>query len=74
MATVLHDQDTARGGFHGAPKFSPSAMVEEVARAGSAMARCGVYDQLDGGFVRCGVDDAWGLGDTASREDVVITT
>jgi uncharacterized protein len=75
VATVLGEQDTARGGFGGAPKFPPSALLEAllrnyertgspaaleaVSRTGSAMARGGIYDQLAGGFARYSVDDAW---------------
>ena len=75
VATVLREQDTARGGFGGAPKFPPSALLEAllrsyertgsaaaleaVARTGDAMARGGIYDQLAGGFARYSVDNAW---------------
>jgi uncharacterized protein len=75
VATVLAEQDTARGGFGGAPKFPPSALLEAllrsyertgsaaaleaVSRTGGAMARGGIYDQLAGGFARYSVDDAW---------------
>jgi uncharacterized protein YyaL (SSP411 family) len=75
VATVLDEQDTARGGFGGAPKFPPSALLEAllrsyertgsaatleaVSRTGAAMARGGIYDQLAGGFARYSVDDAW---------------
>ncbi|OJZ72584.1 hypothetical protein BRW65_16120 [Mycobacterium paraffinicum] len=75
VAAVLDDQDTARGGFGGAPKFPPSAILEAllrhyertgfqaaldaVVRTGNAMARGGIYDQLAGGFARYSVDDAW---------------
>ena len=75
VATVLDEQDTARGGFGGAPKFPPSALLEAllrsyertgsaaaleaVSRTGGAMARGGIYDQLAGGFARYSVDDAW---------------
>jgi uncharacterized protein len=74
-ATVLGDQDTVHGGFGGAPKFPPSAVLEAllrnyertgsaaaleaVARTGTAMARGGIYDQLAGGFARYSVDNAW---------------
>lgn len=74
-ATVLGNVDTAHGGFGGAPKFPPSAMLEAllrnhertgseaalaaVARTGAAMARGGIYDQLAGGFARYSVDNAW---------------
>ena len=75
VALVLGDQDTVRGGFGGAPKFPPSAILEAllrnyertgspaaleaVARTGAAMARGGIYDQLAGGFARYSVDNAW---------------
>ncbi|WP_375488365.1 thioredoxin domain-containing protein, partial [uncultured Mycobacterium sp.] len=75
VAVVLHDEDTARGGFGGAPKFPPSALLEAllrhhertgspaallaVERTCSAMARGGIYDQLAGGFARYSVDNAW---------------
>lgn len=75
VAAVLRDEDTEHGGFGGAPKFPPSALLEAllrhhertatrpaldaVARAGTAMARGGIYDQLVGGFARYSVDDAW---------------
>jgi uncharacterized protein len=72
---VLADEDTARGGFGGAPKFPPSALLEALLRnhertgnpapmmaaerAASAMARGGIYDQLAGGFARYSVDASW---------------
>ncbi|MGA9490744.1 MAG: thioredoxin domain-containing protein, partial [Mycobacterium sp.] len=75
VAAVLQDEDTARGGFGGAPKFPPSALLEAllrhwertgspqalnaVGRTGAAMARGGMYDQLAGGFARYSVDDDW---------------
>jgi len=75
VAAVLHDEDTAHGGFGGAPKFPPSALLEAllrhwgrtgspqaldaVHRAGAAMARGGMYDQLAGGFARYSVDNTW---------------
>jgi uncharacterized protein len=75
VATVLGDQDTVHGGFGGAPKFPPSAVLEAllrnyertgsaaaleaVSRTGNAMARGGIYDQLAGGFARYSVDNAW---------------
>ena len=64
-----------RGGFGGAPKFPPSALLEAllrshertgdpaalaaVERTGTAMARGGIYDQLAGGFARYSVDASW---------------
>src|SRR6202012_3624767 len=75
VAAVLRDEDTARGGFGGAPKFPPSALLEAllrhaertgstqalaaVERTAAAMARGGMYDQLAGGFARYSVDNAW---------------
>jgi uncharacterized protein YyaL (SSP411 family) len=75
VAAVLQDEDTVRGGFGGAPKFPPSALLEAllrhhertgsvesldaVRRTGTAMARGGIYDQLAGGFARYSVDKAW---------------
>lgn len=75
VASLLADEDTAHGGFGGAPKFPPSALLEAllrnyertgspqaldaVSRAGNAMARGGIYDQLGGGFARYSVDNAW---------------
>ena len=75
VAAVLRDEDTVRGGFGGAPKFPPSALLEAmlrshertgspvplgtVRRTCSAMARGGIYDQLAGGFARYSVDADW---------------
>ena len=75
VAAVLRDEDTTQGGFGGAPKFPPSALLEgllrhwertgspqalaAVRRTGTAMARGGMYDQLAGGFARYSVDNAW---------------
>jgi hypothetical protein len=75
VATVLGDQDAVHGGFGGAPKFPPSAILEAllrnyertgspealeaISRTGNAMARGGIYDQLAGGFARYSVDNAW---------------
>ncbi len=67
--------DSARGGFGAAPKFPPSMVLEALLRSSartgdtralamvedtcSAMARGGMYDQLDGGFARYSVDAEW---------------
>jgi uncharacterized protein YyaL (SSP411 family) len=75
VAGVLRDEDAEHGGFGGAPKFPPSALLEAllrhwertgspqalaaVQRSGEAMARGGMYDQLAGGFARYSVDNAW---------------
>jgi uncharacterized protein YyaL (SSP411 family) len=75
VAAVLRDEDVAHGGFGTAPKFPPSALLEAllrnhertgastslatVTRAGEAMARGGIYDQLAGGFARYSVDASW---------------
>jgi uncharacterized protein YyaL (SSP411 family) len=75
VAAVLHDEDVEHGGFGGAPKFPPSALLEAllrshersgdimpleaVERTCTAMARGGIYDQLAGGFARYSVDASW---------------
>ncbi|OBJ44601.1 thioredoxin domain-containing protein, partial [Mycobacterium colombiense] len=75
VATLLKERDAVHGGFGGAPKFPPSALLEAllrhfertgspaalaaVAHTGNAMARGGIYDQLGGGFARYSVDNAW---------------
>jgi uncharacterized protein len=75
VAAVLADEDVAHGGFGGAPKFPPSALLEGLLRsyertgdprvlataerALDAMARGGIYDQLAGGFARYSVDSSW---------------
>ncbi|WP_046320624.1 thioredoxin domain-containing protein [Mycobacterium sp. UM_Kg1] len=75
VGALLRTEDTVHGGFGGAPKFPPSALLEfllrhyertasrtaleAVVRAGTAMARGGIYDQLAGGFARYSVDNAW---------------
>ncbi|CAM2813070.1 thioredoxin domain-containing protein [Skermania piniformis] len=75
VATTLADEDREHGGFGGAPKFPPSALMEgllrtyertrdpaalaAVTRVATGMARGGIYDQLGGGFARYSVDDRW---------------
>ncbi|WP_227996650.1 thioredoxin domain-containing protein [Nocardia australiensis] len=75
VAAVLRDVDDKHGGFGGAPKFPPSALLEgllrswertddaavfdAVIRTAESMARGGIYDQLRGGFARYSVDNAW---------------
>jgi uncharacterized protein YyaL (SSP411 family) len=71
VAGLRRDYDPRHGGFGGAPKFPPSAVLEFLLRQGSlgslemvagtctAMARGGIYDQLAGGFARYSVDGAW---------------
>jgi len=75
VAAVLQDEDLEHGGFGGAPKFPPSALLEALLRAHersgdvpprqavertcTAMARGGIYDQLAGGFARYSVDAFW---------------
>ncbi|HEX3547188.1 MAG TPA: thioredoxin domain-containing protein [Mycobacterium sp.] len=75
VAAALQDEDVERGGFGGAPKFPPSALLEAllrshertgdilpletVERTCAAMARGGIYDQLAGGFARYSVDASW---------------
>ena len=75
VRTLRREFDDARGGFGGAPKFPPSMTLEHllrhhartgdsdalamVKRTADAMARGGMYDQLDGGFARYSVDADW---------------
>ncbi|MFJ4652465.1 thioredoxin domain-containing protein [Nocardia sp. NPDC088792] len=75
VGAVLKDIDSQYGGFGGAPKFPPSALLEGLLRGyertgddgvlqavsftAEAMARGGIYDQLRGGFARYSVDAAW---------------
>jgi hypothetical protein len=71
VAGLRTDFDPRHGGFGGAPKFPPSAVLEFLLRHGSlgaiemvgetctAMARGGIYDQLAGGFARYSVDASW---------------
>jgi uncharacterized protein YyaL (SSP411 family) len=75
VTAVLRDVDDKHGGFGGAPKFPPSALlegllrswertgdpgvIEAVTHTAESMARGGIYDQLRGGFARYSVDDAW---------------
>lgn len=72
---LQYDFDDRHAGFGGAPKFPPSMTIQQLlrhhARTGDetsldlaeatceAMARGGLYDQLDGGFARYSVDEAW---------------
>lgn len=73
--SVLGEEDRESGGFGGAPKFPPSALLEAllrhteytgtpealdaVRRTCDAMARGGIHDQLAGGFARYAVDNDW---------------
>lgn len=75
VAAILDDEDPVAGGFGGAPKFPPSAVLEGLIRAtertgdpagidaalrtATAMARGGIADQLGGGFARYAVDSGW---------------
>jgi uncharacterized protein YyaL (SSP411 family) len=75
VVAILAEEDKDRGGFGGAPKFPPSALLEAllrnyerthdpgplaaVQRTATAMARGGIYDQLAGGFARYSVDASW---------------
>ncbi|MGW4248957.1 thioredoxin domain-containing protein, partial [Nocardia sp. NPDC004722] len=75
VSAVSKDVDRQHGGFGGAPKFPPSALLEGLLRhyeltgdlgvlqvvsfTCDAMARGGIYDQLRGGFARYSVDAAW---------------
>ncbi len=68
VETLLTLEDPRNGGFGGAPKFPAASAiglllrrgaVEPAARALSAMANGGIYDQLGGGFARYTVDAGW---------------
>ncbi|MFV3113997.1 MULTISPECIES: thioredoxin domain-containing protein [Gordonia] len=75
VRTVLDEEDREHGGFGGAPKFPPSALldalirhtertgdtaaIEAAGRTMHAMGRGGIYDQLGGGFARYSVDAGW---------------
>ena len=75
VATFAGQLDTVHAGFGRAPKFPPSMVLEFLLRhhgrtgdetalhlasvTCEAMARGGIYDQLDGGFARYAVDAAW---------------
>ncbi|WP_410870581.1 thioredoxin domain-containing protein [Nocardia sp. A7] len=75
VLAIAADEDATHGGFGGAPKFPPSALLEAllrhwertgdqavfdlVERTAEAMARGGIYDQLRGGFARYSVDAGW---------------
>ncbi len=75
VESVLAEEDPVSGGFGGAPKFPPSALLEGLLRANEyvgdqaaldaatrtceAMARGGIHDQLAGGFARYAVDNDW---------------
>lgn len=75
VSAAVRDFDEVHGGFGGAPKFPPAALLEGllrswertgdpevravVDRTADAMARGGIYDQLRGGFARYSVDAAW---------------
>jgi uncharacterized protein YyaL (SSP411 family) len=65
---LLRLEDPRNGGFGAAPKFPAASSIElllrrgeaqPAARALSAMANGGIYDQLGGGFARYTVDAGW---------------
>ncbi|EOM75608.1 thioredoxin domain-containing protein [Rhodococcus rhodnii] len=75
VAAAAADEDRDNGGFGGAPKFPPSALLEGllrhhertgdeatlalVSRTCDAMARGGIHDVIAGGFARYAVDAGW---------------
>jgi uncharacterized protein YyaL (SSP411 family) len=70
VAALARQFDGVHGGFGGAPKFPPSALLpfllaeSDAARAMAvatldAMADGGIHDQLGGGFHRYAVDGRW---------------
>ena len=74
-AALLDAADPVHGGFGTAPKFptvpalrflcdyyvrtGDTAALDHVKRSAERMARGGIYDQLEGGFARYSVDEAW---------------
>jgi uncharacterized protein YyaL (SSP411 family) len=74
-ASLGRDHDRVYGGFGGAPKFPPhmamlfllrhhqrtgdAQSLEIVRHTCEAMARGGLYDQVEGGFARYSVDEKW---------------
>jgi uncharacterized protein len=68
VEALLALEDPRNGGFGAAPKFPAASAielllrrgaVEPAARALSAMANGGIYDQLGGGFARYTADAGW---------------
>ena len=68
VEALLRLEDPRNGGFGAAPKFPAASSIElllrrggaePAARALSAMANGGIYDQLGGGFARYTVDAGW---------------
>jgi uncharacterized protein len=68
VEALLRLEDPRNGGFGAAPKFPAASAIElllrrgavdPAARALSAMANGGIYDQLGGGFARYTVDAGW---------------
>jgi hypothetical protein len=68
VEVLLRLEDPRNGGFGAAPKFPAASSIElllrrggaePAARALSAMANGGIYDQLGGGFARYTVDAGW---------------
>lgn len=66
---LLRRWDTQHGGLLGAPKFPHPTILELLIHEKSslasdtldAMARGGIYDQLQGGFFRYSVDERWDI-------------
>ena len=71
LATLGRQYDPVQGGFGGAPKFPPSALLPTLLGLGDERARDmalhtldrmadgGIHDQLGGGFHRYAVDGRW---------------
>ncbi len=74
LDAALHDVgkqfDSVHGGFGGAPKFPPSALLGFLLQRGgdalpmarytlASMASGGIFDQVGGGFARYAVDRTW---------------
>jgi uncharacterized protein len=68
IAALRSQYDREHGGFGGAPKFPPHAVLEFLLvqeetemslHTLRAMANGGMYDQIGGGFARYSVDERW---------------
>lgn len=68
LSAIAKDFDSVNGGFGGAPKFPPSALLAFLLRTDrlpmarytlASMASGGIFDQVGGGFARYAVDATW---------------
>lgn len=68
LSAIAKGFDSVNGGFGGAPKFPPSALLAFLLRTDrlpmarytlASMASGGIFDQVGGGFARYAVDATW---------------